>query len=494
MSTTNIPTPPKPCLHFLKNGELDIAADNEQYRVLEFQGRRGLNTTSIDNKFTVPQHTTSADRGAVAIQVFSLEDLGSTTFLHFMAKHNAHCQNYNLLSDCPDIRQSYAATFAMGYSTARNPDLFAKFYYGDHSDACYDPQRAFVNNNFFDFEKNRWLQILLTWDKPQRKLRLYVNGVLCGAEDQSATELIYETVGEQLFCGNPSFCLRDIAFYDDVLNNEQAAAIFADSGIVAEDAYQDFLHQRYAGNQVPSLDWQADDSWELREELSLTDPAELERFYIQGNQDGEAPQITDDGLLVETYKARPGHRDNYKEGRRHIYLWLDRCFEGDISVEFDFNPLEENGLSLLLVHASGMQREDFMSDYPLRVNGVMSMVGWEDVRNYQWEFYRQMDDVRNDITSSAITKNPWQRKLGFGTHHQRMVCNQWHKAQFLKEGTRIRCILDGEVLCDVNDHPLQNNGPTLDFGRVALRAMCRTKILYKNLIIHTRNNSFKTVE
>lgn len=487
-------TLPLPTHRYFADGQLNgLHPETADFRTLEFDGLHGLNTTSIDNKFAIAEHTAGLDQGAVALQVFSLEDLGSTTFLHFMGKHNAHCQNYNLLSDCADIRQAYAATFALGYSTARNPDLFGKFYYGDHSDACYDPQRAFVNNNFFDFEKERWLQVLLTRDKPQRKLRLYVNGVLTGAEDQGATELIFEEVGQTLYCGNPTLCLREIEFFDQFVGEADAAAHYANSGLPEDPAYQTFLKRRYNGEGVPTIDWAPNGDWVLQEEMPLTTQEELDRFYIQGNQDGKKPQPTADGLRVETYNARPGHRDNYKEGRRHIYLWLDRCFEGDISVEFEFNPLEENGLSLLLVHASGMQSEDFMNDYPLRVNGVMSIVGWEDVRNYQWEFYRQMDDVRNDVTSCAITKNPWQRKLGFGVHGERMKVNTWYRAQFLTEGRRIRCIVNGEVLCDVEDTPLQNNGPTLDFGRVALRAMCRTKILYRNLKIHTRKVGVREV-
>ena len=61
-----------------------------------------------------------------------------------------------------------------------------------------------------------------------------------------------------------------------------------------------------------------------------------------------------------------------------------------------------------MFQASGMQREDFMKEYPLRTNGSMSTVHSEDVRNYHWEFFREMNDTRNDVCSHGCSeKVPW---------------------------------------------------------------------------------------
>ena len=59
-----------------------------------------------------------------------------------------------------------------------------------------------------------------------------------------------------------------------------------------------------------------------------------------------------------------------------MYLWTKQSFEGDLYVEFDFKSIRPGGLALLMFQASGMQREDFMKEYPLRTNGSMSTVSF----------------------------------------------------------------------------------------------------------------------
>lgn len=54
-----------------------------------------------------------------------------------------------------------------------------------------------------------------------------------------------------------------------------------------------------------------------------------------------------------------------------------------------------------------------MQEYPLRASGRMGMIFKEDVWNYHWEYYREMADVRNDLASFAIIKNPFNKPIAF---------------------------------------------------------------------------------
>jgi hypothetical protein len=82
-----------------------------------------------------------------------------------------------------------------------------------------------------------------------------------------------------------------------------------------------------------------------------------------------------------------------------MYLWICQVFEGDLYESFEFKLHQHGGLALLMTQAAGMQGENFLADYPLRSNGSMSVVCWEDVRNYHWEFCREM-------TTPATTSSP----------------------------------------------------------------------------------------
>ncbi len=77
-----------------------------------------------------------------------------------------------------------------------------------------------------------------------------------------------------------------------------------------------------------------------------------------------------------------------------MYLWSPRDYEGDLAVEMDFRPERDSRLALMVFEASGMQREDFLTDQPPRTTGSMSTIIADTVRNYHWEFFRRTGDVR----------------------------------------------------------------------------------------------------
>jgi hypothetical protein len=91
-----------------------------------------------------------------------------------------------------------------------------------------------------------------------------------------------------------------------------------------------------------------------------------------------------------------------------------------------------------MLQAAGMQGEDFLNDYPLRSDGSMHTACWEDVRNYHWEFYREMLDVRNDVVSHAVIKNPWFCPVALQVENRRWELGRWYRVTFLQEKNRVR--------------------------------------------------------
>lgn len=153
-----------------------------------------------------------------------------------------------------------------------------------------------------------------------------------------------------------------------------------------------------------------------------------------------------------------------------------------------FSALE--GLALLMVHASGMTREDFMADYPKKISGLMETVHGQNVRNCHWEFFREMNDVRNDVGTAFSRKNPFAFRNGFCSAPAPFTKNEWHKLQLVQSDGKIRVPIDGKILLEIDDNSRTNTGCILKYGHIALRCMVHTAMVFRNLKVFTEKLPF----
>jgi len=108
--------------------------------------------------------------------------------------------------------------------------------------------------------------------------------------------------------------------------------------------------------------------WTKQFDVDFQNPVEqIKEFYIQGHTASVKPTGHPEGLLIETPELRYGSDEAWNS---QVYIWSNKTFEGNVYVEFEWKAIKPNGLSLLMIHASGMGREDFMADYPKRTNGT----------------------------------------------------------------------------------------------------------------------------
>jgi hypothetical protein len=140
-----------------------------------------------------------------------------------------------------------------------------------------------------------------------------------------------------------------------------------------------------------------------------------------------------------------------------------------------------------MTQASGMNREPFMRDHQPKTTGSMSTVHSDAVRNYHWEYYREMNDVRNDVATHAMLKNPFWRGMAYGCTQKQLEKNQWHRLEYLQQGSRILGAINGEIVIDANDSSTAGSGSILLAGHIAIRCMIRTKMLFRNLKVMTSN-------
>ncbi len=206
------------------------------------------------------------------------------------------------------------------------------FAQGKHYEDAFElPHRALVTANHFSFDPHRWYLLTLTWNHPERRYRLYVNGIRVGAEDQYYDQQFrVDQAGDTLYTGSPTLVYSTISFYDDELSEEETHQIYKDEATDFDLSNEKKLKYIHAGEGRKQFNFSPDATWNKELDISLTEGLHLDTFYIQGLP--EKVEITPEGLLVETIdKLYTGSRLDSQ-----VYLWIKKPFEGDLFVEYDF--------------------------------------------------------------------------------------------------------------------------------------------------------------
>ena len=492
LSPLNLPKP----VHFYEAAQNPFHILHASARTVVHGSRAGLNFTSIHGRAALKQHTLHEEQGTVTFWVLPLQDYFPATLMDAHAKSNPFYNQFVFLSDRESVQEIEAANFCVFFHTYWHPVFMAKFGPGSIGQALWwgDKRTAFAAAGHFQMHALTWYQLAVTWNHQTGIYVLYANGIKVGHSDAGLEKpLPYAKPAPWLYFGNPAYALGDAACYADALSPEQMRGLFREEAAESVNpAVQTELETMYEGRHLPAFEFtpSAAEGWQSGLELSLQDPADYDHFFHQGC--GPCLKFTPEGLRITT----PGF-DIWEKGQSHtatageldmtrMYLWTRRFFEGDLYVSVDFKIHRHGGLALLMAQAAGMQGERFLDDYRLRSTGSMRVVCWEDVRNYHWEFYREIVDVRNDLVSHACLKNPWARPINFQIENRTWELERWYRLVFLQEGARLRGTIDSTTVMDAHDHGFENSGPVLRGGYVALRLMMCSDMTFRNLQIHTR--------
>lgn len=483
-------TMPQSMPRYFINPVRDTSRVTGPHRILELDGRSGIHPTSVHSVIEVGGHNLNAPRGSLTLWFFALEDLATSFMASHMAMDNPHYANYPFLSDCANPRNYEESRFFFGWF--RYNELRAQFFQGHLHPTAFDPpQRAWVQAVPFNyFRKHQWYQLCVTWDEPAKDMRLYVNGILVGTSDRFNRDFHREPCGDTLYTGSTALCHGEIAFYQGVLTAEEIYRGYRAEVTAHREETERELRHVFSGENRQDFTFVPGADWAKKMDFHLRDPAHAEAFYFQGQADSVKPGAHPEGLLVET----PDVSFEKKNRHQQVYLWTYQNFEGNLYLELEWKSLKPNGLALLLFQASGMAREDFMADYPKKTSGQMHTVHGQNVRNYHWEFYREMHDVRNDVGTAFSRKNPFSFRNGFGCAPEPFAIGEWHKLQLLQIEGRVRGAIDGKVLLSFDDESHTNTGCILNYGHVALRVMLHSKMLFRNLKVWNQALPFEEIQ
>ena len=451
------------------------------HRFVRVGGKTGYQPLGLKTSLRLPTDLHTKNEGTILLSICPMETLAVAAGMPSYLSQDPNAQTYALLSDGQPANDLSKSDFSWGWSSRWHPQMIATF----------GPRRAdfslapCVMVEHLPLREKSWYQLAFTWNKPQHRLRLYVNGILCGTTDYPFEP---QMPRPELYLGNTAMAFADLRLYTQELSGAQVGAALAESAITAAPQIQNELLALFTVRPRPVAHWSPDASWQLSYQVSFTRSQDLKGWIQQGctteRYKMKALETTPEGLLMQT----PDGIHN----ETRMYLWSPQNFEGDIAVQYDFRPEQDSGLALLVVQASGMQREDFINDHPLRTSGSMSTIITDRVRNYHWEFFRRTGDVRADLGTQVLVKNPWLRPLGMATL-DRLAVNQWHRLLFVKEGAHIRTVLDGRWVFDLHDDPFNNTGPIFNFGRIGLRLMYQTRMRFRDLKVWNRDTGVEMV-
>jgi hypothetical protein len=478
---------PKPALAMSLDCDAHLAAGSQRpevsgpHRFVKIGGKIGYQPLSLKSSLRIPTDLHAKNEGSILLSICPMETLAVAAGLPWYLDKDPHAQTFALLSDALPANDLSKSVFSWFWSSRWHPQMVAAF--GPRpSDFSLTPC---IVVEHLPLREKTWYQLAFTWNKSQHRLRIYVDGILCGTVDYPFDP---QPPHPQLYLGNTDMALADLRLYDRELSASQVSGAFAGAAIADDPKVTAELRSLFTVQPRPPADWSPDSTWKLSYQTSFTKPEDLKGWIQQGctaePYKMKAMETTPEGLLLQT-------RDVIDNETR-MYLWSPQNFEGDIAVQYDFRPEQDSGLALLVVQASGMQREDFITDHPRRTSGSMGTIICDRVRNYHWEYFRRTGDVRADLGTQVLVKNPWARPLGMSTL-DRLAVNQWHRLLFLQEGAHLRAALDGRWVLDLRDDPFINNGPVLNFGRIGLRVMYKTRMRFRDLKVWNRDPGVEIV-
>lgn len=443
------------------------------HRFIEVAGIKGLNLTNLNSKAYFDSEALNSEKGTISLWMSPLESMDITR----TAGPSAQLLAFPILRDKFPGRISDSCNFALSIDYYY-PRLTGRFATGSILGKMSYGIPPFVYAESLPLRKGQWYNIALTWDKNSKAIVLFVNGQMAG-HNYNANDFMKPE--KRLFIGNPMMVISDVKITDKVLTGEQLNQEYLSQRPASNSESDETLKKLLTPVKKISEFKDVDKSWKKFYECKFDKSSDLEGWRLQTGElfyDKFKIKVTDEGLLYETPDII------HIESRG--YLWCPAKCEGDCRVEYEFKIISPKGLSLVMFYASGMQGEDVIENQGLTKTGSMGdMLG--RYSNYHWEFVRRVEAMRTDVETQYVNKNPWGKNLFIGCI-PRLQNDTWHKLCFMKTGQQIIGIIDGIEVFNVNDDPYNNNGPVYNSGRVILREMYSTAMIYRNFVIYTKNN------
>jgi hypothetical protein len=438
------------------------------HRFVSISGITGLHVKSLHTKAWIENTSLTAEQGSISLWLSPLEDIDKS--------HSVNGSlTYPIITDTYPTGKIDSSQFSIYYQGSGYPRVIARFTNGSFWGQMDYGISPFVYAEALPLIKGQWYYMVVNWNKKEGSLKMFINGVHVG---HNLSAKLFKTAGTRLYIGNPLMVISNLRFYKEQLSDTTIEKGYMSlrpaTNQPADSTLRAVIHPVEKGSAMA-----LDSSWKKIYSCAFIKPSDLEEWIFQtGDQyrDQFTLSVSEKGLLWKT----PDTIHTESRG----YLWCPVITEGDHCIEYEFQLLSPKGLALVIMCASGTQGEDIIEDHGLRKTGSMADMN-VNYRNYHWEYVRRVEAMRTDVETQYVNKNPWGKSLYVGST-KRLEQNRWIKIRFMKTGNTISGYLDGKKIFEVEDTGFDNNGPVLNAGRVVLRQMYATSMLYRNFAIYQK--------
>ncbi len=207
---------------------------------------------------------------------------------------------------------------------------------------------------------------------------------------------------------------------------------------------------------------------------TLSAPADVAGWRLEGTAAIEFP---DGALRIEnTRPAEDGQAAN-------IVFWSDVRMEGDVEISWEFRPLREPGLCVLLLFADGLNGRDLFDPALAPRAGIYEQYIRGDIQNIGLSYFRRRYPRERAFGLCNLRENP-----GFALRAQAAdplpSLEDWPADAFYSFRLRKTA---GTIAFYINDFPtLQAEGDfaRFDTGYLGFRQMAPLIGEYRNLTVH----------
>ncbi len=173
------------------------------------------------------------------------------------------------------------------------------------------------------------------------------------------------------------------------------------------------------------------------------------------------------------------------EQKANYVFWCPIEFPNSVKIEFDFFPIQEPGLCMLMFAAKGAKGEDIFQEGLLKRTGEYDCYLHGDINLYHLSYFRRMYDTERAFHICQLRKSNGGHKLEAGGDpipNIKDCINPYHITLIKKDGHILFYINDLKVI-DYVDNGV-DFGEALTNGKIGFRQMASTIAEYSNLKVY----------
>lgn len=172
----------------------------------------------------------------------------------------------------------------------------------------------------------------------------------------------------------------------------------------------------------------------------------------------------------------------------YVY-WLDRDFPADISISWDFLPIREPGLCMLLVAATGRQGQDIFDPGLARRTGEYDQYNRGEIDMLHVSYFRRKAPAERAFHVCNLRKSYGFHLVAQGADPLPSTAEAAgpYRMQFVKYGPHVEFFINDLQILSWTDDGL-THGPVRGGGKVGFRQMAPMLAEYANLKVHRVEN------